>query len=149
MSPGLGTLDRFRRAAAALLKLDAIRAGGVTEARYASESDLRDIVERNFQVAIQAAIDLANEKIALQNWKTPATAREAFEVLAENHALDPDAAKSLESWAGFRNVLVRSYSAVKPERVVQFLNDELGDLRARFLELSRACGMVLPPASTP
>ena len=45
MSPGLGTLDRFRRAAAALLKLDAIRAGGVTEARYASESDLRDIVE--------------------------------------------------------------------------------------------------------
>ena len=149
MAPSPGILDRWRRAEEALLKLDAIRSKGVTAASYIADTDLRDIVERNFQVAIEAAIDLANELIAARRWRTPTSASEAFVVLAENKAIDAASAGSLGKWAGFRNVLVHSYAAVKPERVVQFLNGELAELRQRFLELSKGCGMVLPPPSTP
>ncbi len=147
MAPSPGILDRWRRAEEALLKLEAIRARGVTESQYTQDSDLRDIVERNFQVAIEAAIDLANELIAARRWRTPSTAREAFAIVAENKAIDARAAASLGGWAGFRNVLVHSYAAVTPSRVVHFLNAELGDLRQRFLELSQACGIA--PSSPP
>ncbi len=149
MAPSPGILDRWRRAEEALLKLDAIRARGVVEAQYISDSDLRDIVERNFQVAIEAAIDLANELIAHRRWRTPTTAREAFAVLAENKAIDVAAAASLGNWAGFRNVLVHSYAAVEPSRVVHFLQAELADLRQRFLQLASACGLPPGPNATP
>lgn len=149
MGPSPGTLDRWRRAEEALLKLDAIRSKGVTAASYVADTDLRDIVERNFQVAIEAAIDLANELIAARRWRTPTSAREAFEVLAENKAIDAAAAVSLGTWAGFRNVLDHSYAAVRPERVVQFLNGELGELRQRFLELSLASGLSSGAAPSP
>lgn len=149
MPPGQGTLDRWRRAEEALLKLDAIRARGVTEAQYASDSDLRDIVERNFQVAIEAAIDLANELIALRNWRTPSTAREAFGVLSENKVLDPAASASLANWAGFRNVLVHSYAVIDSSLVVRFLNAELSELRQQLLRLAQAAGLLPGAPPTP
>ncbi len=149
MAPDPGTIDRWRRADAALAKLFAIRARGVTESLYARDSDLRDIVERNFQVVIEAAIDLANELIADRRWRTPSTAREAFEVLAENGALDAGSVSSFGGWVGFRNVIVHSYTEIKANLVVGFLNTELDDLQARFLRLATACGFPPPSPSPP
>lgn len=142
MASDPGTIDRWRRAEEALVKLAAIRSRKPEEASYRADTDLRDIVERNFHVAIEAAMDLANELIAARGWRAPSTAREAFQVLAENGAIDAAAVQAMSGWVGFRNVLVHGDSRVEAARVLQILEHELGDLRARLVDLARAFGVV-------
>lgn len=143
MAPGMH--DRWRRAEEALAKLAAIRARSPSEVDYRADSDLRDIVERNFQVAIEAAIDLANELVAARGWRTPANAREAFEVLAENSAWEPARVASMSGWIGFRNLLEHGYAGVDARIVLRILNSELDELRAHLVGLAVSAGLVIPP----
>ncbi len=140
MAPGM--LDRWRRAEEALAKLTAIRARHPSATDYRADSDLRDIVERNFHVAIEAAIDLANELIAARGWRTPAGAREAFEVLAENGAFDRTRIASMSGWIGFRNLIVHGYANVDGGIVVRILETELDELRAHLVRLAASAGLV-------
>lgn len=136
MAPGM--LDRWRRAEEALAKLAAIRDRHPNETDYRADSDLRDILERNFQVAI----DLANELIAARGWRTPASAREAFEVLAENGAFDRTRIASMNGWIGFRNLIVHGYASVDAGIVVRILETELDELRAHLVRLAASAGLV-------
>lgn len=58
---------------------------------------LRDIVERNLEVAAQCCIDICNRIITLENMQKPADYYEAFVILGETGILSIDFAKSKAS----------------------------------------------------
>ena len=70
---------------------------------------LKDIVERNLEVAIQCSIDIANRIICVEDAQRPKDYYEAFLILGSIEVLPQPFAKKLAPMAGFRNVLVHTY----------------------------------------
>jgi len=84
---------------------------------YRDDRDLQDVVERNFELAIQAAIDLGLHLLADGPRPLPETNRAVFHALAREGLLDEERAASLSRMAGFRNVLAHEYAELLPELV--------------------------------
>lgn len=96
---------------------------------YLEDRDLQDIVERNFELAIQACIDLGVHLLADAPTSPPDTNRAVFRDLAREDLLDDDLADRLGEMAGFRNVLAHEYASVVPKLVHEHLT-RLDDVRA-------------------
>lgn len=73
---------------------------------------LRDIVERNLEVAAQCCIDIANRIISIEEALKPADYYQSFLRLGEIGVLPMDFARRFAPIAGFRNVLVHEYPAI-------------------------------------
>jgi uncharacterized protein YutE (UPF0331/DUF86 family) len=99
-------------------------------ARLRGDPVLRAAVERWLQVAVEACVDVAHHVVAAEGWTPPATAREAFEVLAAHSRIDAALASRLGRAAALRNVLVHDYVAVDLEQIARIVRDDLGDLEA-------------------
>lgn len=91
--------------------------------------DLRDIAERNFEVAAQCCIDLANRIIALEEAEKPRDYHEAIARLGEIGVLPGQLAQRLAPMAGFRNVLVHEYAGIDWDEVYASF-ERLDELRA-------------------
>ncbi|MGI5837187.1 MAG: type VII toxin-antitoxin system HepT family RNase toxin [Chloroflexota bacterium] len=104
-------------------------------AEFDADPYLRDIVERNLEVAAQCVIDIAHRIIALEKAKKPRDYYEAILRLGEIAVIPLDFARQLSLLAGFRNVLVHEYTAIDWDEVYRNLQN-LDDL-ARFSELIR------------
>ncbi|MFP4428902.1 MAG: type VII toxin-antitoxin system HepT family RNase toxin [Desulfovermiculus sp.] len=76
---------------------------------YDGDPYLRDIVERNLEVAAQCCIDICHRIVALERAQKPADAHEAILRMGELGVLEPWFAKQLAPIAGFRNILVHEY----------------------------------------
>lgn len=111
------------------------RAADAPLERYLDDDDLQDIVERNFEVCIQACIDLGLHVLADLPRPLPDTYRGVFVALAREGIIPSDLAGRLERMAGFHNVLVHGYTDLVGERVHAALAD-LGDIRAYVAEIS-------------
>lgn len=103
---------------------------------FDSEPYLRDIVERNLEVAAQCCIDISHRIIVIEGADKPRDYREAILRMGELGVLPPDFADQLAPIAGFRNILVHEYLAVDWDEVY----DNLVHLDAlfRFAALIRA-----------
>jgi uncharacterized protein YutE (UPF0331/DUF86 family) len=88
---------------------------------------LRDIVERNLEVAAQCCIDICNRIIVLEEAPKPQDYYEAIRRQGELGVLPPEFARSLAPLAGFRNVLAHQYLSVDWDKVYTPLHriDEL------------------------
>ena len=95
----------------------------------AADEDLRDILARNLEVAIQGCIDIALHLCAAHG-AVPPTAAQAFSVLAERGMIDRALAQKLQRAVGFRNVLVHEYTEVDWKIVMQVLRTGTRDLGA-------------------
>jgi uncharacterized protein YutE (UPF0331/DUF86 family) len=104
-------------------------------AEFDGDAYLRDIVERNLEVAIQCCIDISNRIISLEKAQKPRDYYEAILRMGELEVLPPDFARQLAPIAGFRNILVHQYLSVDWDEVYRHLQ-HLDDL-ARFAELVR------------
>jgi uncharacterized protein YutE (UPF0331/DUF86 family) len=96
---------------------------------------LRDIVERNLEVAAQCCIDACNRIISLEGAQKPVDYYDAILRMGELGVLPADFARHLAPLAGFRNILVHEYLAVDWDEVYQALHS-LEDLE-RFDESVR------------
>jgi uncharacterized protein YutE (UPF0331/DUF86 family) len=96
---------------------------------------LRDIVERNLEIAAQCCIDICHRIIALQNAQKPASYAGAILGVGELGVLPADFARHLAPLARFRNVLVHEYVRVDWDLVYQNLQ-QIADLE-RFATLVR------------
>ena len=96
---------------------------------------LRDIVERNLEIAAQCCIDISHRIISLEDARKPADYYEAILLMGELGVLPPDFARSLAPLAGFRNILVHEYLSVDWDYVYDHLRN-LDDLE-RFGNLVR------------
>lgn len=117
-----------------LLRLESLRENSLND--FLTDPFLRDIAERNFEVAIQCCIDIANRVLALHGIQPPNEARYAFLKLAELDILPPDFAKQLMPMAGFRNILAHEYLDINWNIVYSFFQS-LDDFK-RFGALLRA-----------
>jgi uncharacterized protein YutE (UPF0331/DUF86 family) len=98
-----------------------------TRVEFNIDPYLRDIVERNLEIAAQCCIDICHRIINLENFRKPSNYYEAFLILGENDVLDEEFARKLAPLAGFRNVLVHEYVGIDWDQVFQNLHrlDEL------------------------
>jgi uncharacterized protein YutE (UPF0331/DUF86 family) len=96
---------------------------------------LRDIAERNLEVAAQCVLDISHRLISLAGGAKPRDYYEAILRLGETGVLPPEFAAHLAPLAGFRNILVHEYLTVDWVEVYRNLQ-QIADL-AKFAELVR------------
>jgi uncharacterized protein YutE (UPF0331/DUF86 family) len=106
---------------------------GRPRADFAADPYLRDIVERNLEIAAQCCIDISHRIITLEQALKPRDYYEAILRLGELGVLPADFARQLAPVAGFRNILVHEYLQVDWDEVYDHLQ-HLDDLE-RFAAL--------------
>jgi uncharacterized protein YutE (UPF0331/DUF86 family) len=97
---------------------------------YLSNDDAQDIIERNLEVLIQAAVDINKSLLKRGSRRGAEELRtlknsESFISLAENNILNESLANELSKSGKFRNVLAHLYDEVVPEKVVSALQKAL------------------------
>ena len=95
---------------------------------FVSDHVVRSAAERNFQVAVQAALDIASMILADASVDVPQAYADLFPELAAIGVIPDDFAEKLTYMAKFRNVLVHMYLDVDPQRLYAYLQDNLIDL---------------------
>lgn len=106
-----------------------------SRADFDADPYLRDIVERNLEVAAQCCIYICHRIISLEKAKKPIDYYDAILRMSELGVLDSEFARSFAPIAGFRNVLVHEYLGVNWDEVFDNLQ-RLDDV-VRFAESVR------------
>jgi len=106
-----------------------------SKAEFDADPYLRDIAERNLEVAAQCVLDISHRLISLAGGQRPRDYYEAILRLGELGVVPPEFAAHLAPLAGFRNILVHEYLEVDWQEVYRNLQ-QMGDL-AQFAELVR------------
>ncbi len=89
--------------------------------------ELRSAVERNFQLAIECAIDIGEIIISKDGFERPEDYRSVFLTLGRKGIIPEDFAEDLSLAAGFRNALVHIYEDIDTGILYTFLTDRLED----------------------
>jgi len=89
--------------------------------------ELRSAVERNFQLAIESAIDIGEIIISEKGFERPEDYRSVFLILGRQGIIPMDFAEDFSIAAGFRNVLVHIYEEVDSSLLDVFLTERLDD----------------------
>jgi len=93
---------------------------------YQSDREQRAIVEREFQTAIEACIDIAGLLLRTVDAPMPETYAGRFTALKEHGILSEETSERMHRAAGFRNVLVHRYGdEIDDEQVYQHLQTQL------------------------
>jgi uncharacterized protein YutE (UPF0331/DUF86 family) len=104
----------------------------VTEPQFLANRERQYAVLHALQLAVEAATDIATHICAADDFGTPASYAEAFDLLARASILDPALATDLQAMARFRNRIVHFYAQVDLPTVYRVLQERLGDFE-RFL----------------
>jgi uncharacterized protein YutE (UPF0331/DUF86 family) len=102
-----------------LARLEALQ--DKARAEFDSDPYLRDIVERNLEIAAQCCIDICHRIIALENYRKPVDYYEAIMIMSELDILPADFARTLAPIAGFRNILIHEYLGIDWDKVYEHL----------------------------
>ncbi len=82
---------------------------------------LRDIVERNLEVAAQCCIDICHRIISIEKAQKPLDYYDAILRMSELGVLDPVFARRFAPISGFRNILVHEYLGLDWDHVYENL----------------------------
>lgn len=105
---------------------------------YRTDREQRDIVEREFETAIEACIDIGKMILRAEGADVPETNAQAFRELGTRSIIDQDIAERMAQAAGFRNILSHRYgNEINDRDVYNFLQEELPLFRA-YLHQIRA-----------
>ena len=94
--------------------------------------DVQNMVLHCLFVAIQSAIDVANDIIVMKNLEEPSTYKESFEILRKNKIIPDRLAKNLMALAGFRNIIAHLYFRIDAEKAYRVLKTADGHLEEFF-----------------
>lgn len=109
-----------------------VRKQDVSREQYRSEPETRDVVERRFEKATGACLDIARMLLKDIDGRAPESNAAAMERLHEVGVLPADVADEMAQAALFRNVLAHEYGDVLDHDVVFDALQDLGRYR-RFL----------------
>jgi len=92
-------------------------------------------VLREFQIAIEACLDIAAHIISEKGWKSPEKYRDIVDILVKNKIIPEDYGRIFKKIIAFRNIIVHEYLEVDLKIVYQNLN-KLNELRefAHYIE---------------
>ena len=103
--------------------------------KYQVSTDVKDIAERNIQVAIEGCLDIAKIVISSKELPEPKDNKGVFTVLAEAGILSDASLKFLVPMAGTRNVLVHGYDKVEDSVIYGVLKRHLDDFAVFLKEI--------------
>jgi len=84
-----------------------------------------------------SCIALAELVIKHNNLRLPQTYSEAFDILGDNHILNPEFAHSFARIAGFRNFLAHDYERIDGQRICQSLISGMDDVERYVHEVNK------------
>jgi uncharacterized protein YutE (UPF0331/DUF86 family) len=124
----LKTIDRKIKAVQDRVKrLELLSEGINSFSEYQRSPDLKDIAERNLQVAIEGCLDIGKLVISSKELPEPKDNKGVFTVLAEAEILSDESINFLVPMAGTRNILVHGYDKVEDSVIYGVLNRHLHD----------------------
>ncbi len=92
-----------------------------------SNYEKRSAVERNFQLAIECAIDIGEIIISKEGFERPEDYRTVFRILGRHEIIPKEFAEEFAFAAGFRNILVHIYEEVDLDVLKKLLAENLED----------------------
>lgn len=113
----LGYLERLERFSA------------IEREQFVADPDTHHLAERYLHLAMESVLDIGNHLIADAGLEAPDTYRDAFAILARHGVLESQLGRSLQRWAGFRNVLVHAYLAIDHGISWDAIANDLNELR--------------------
>ena len=135
MAPEL--LARYGKLQAAIQRLSSIRERKISLSSFKGDPDAQAMVERYFQVAVEALIDIGNHLISRKSLESPGTSAQVFEILGKAGLLDPELAGKLSRWARFRNILVHGYTDIDIEIEHRALMNDIEELKQGAAALAK------------
>jgi len=102
---------------------------------YQTSPDIKDIAERNLQVAIEACLDIAKIIISTNDLPEPKDNKGVFTVLAEAGILSKKTLQFLVPMAGTRNILVHGYDKVEDSIVFSVIKQHLDNFAEYLREI--------------
>lgn len=87
-------------------------------------------IAHGLQLAIQALIDLALHICSALGHEQLERYRDAADALGRLGVLSADQAHTLQSMIGLRNLLVHGYAEIDEQRLLQLIDNNLGDILA-------------------
>lgn len=107
----------------------------VTRAEYRTDVETRDIVERRFEKASQASIDIGRMLLRDIDGRAPDSNAAVMERLGDVDVLSDETASEMAQAAMFRNVLAHEYGDVLDQDIVYDALQDLGRYRAFLHEV--------------
>jgi uncharacterized protein YutE (UPF0331/DUF86 family) len=101
--------------------------------RFPTDPIYRGALLHYLYLLADSCIVLAELVIRDRRLRLPQTYAEAFDILGENHILDPVFANDFARIAGFRNFLAHDYEMVDPELICDAILSRLTDID-RFID---------------
>ena len=102
---------------------------------YAQSADLKDLTERNLQIAIEACFDIGKIIISQKMLRDPKDNKDIFVILAEAGIIGLRSLEFLTPMAGTRNILVHGYDKVDDSLVYGILKRHLDDFDIFLTEI--------------
>lgn len=95
------------------------------------EAAFKDIqaVKHSMLEAAEACLDIASHIIASEGFERPKEYSEMFETLEINGVIGEELASDLSEMARFRNFLVHRYDKVDNQRLEEFLEKDIDDIK--------------------
>jgi len=90
---------------------------------YLSQWELRDVIEREMEKAVQCCTDAGARLIALRGFRRARDNHDIFDVLAEQGVLPRPLAARLRELVGLRNLLAHEYRRIEDEKVFRHFQD--------------------------
>lgn len=97
----------------------------------------QDSVVLNLQRACEASIDIANHLIKNRQLGVPQSARDSFQLLAQNQCVLQSTAETLKKMVGLRNIAVHDYQALNIDIVIAVVRNHLRDFELFCLEIKK------------
>ncbi len=102
---------------------------------YISNKEIQYFIERAFQRAIEACINIGNHIIARGNLGTPGSFSDVFKILGRSGIISLELSEKFVNIARFRNKLVHLYWEIDPEEVYKYLKNNTGDLKEFYSKM--------------
>ena len=99
----------------------------------------QDSVVLNLQRACEASIDIANHLIKDRNLGVPQSARDSFQLLAQDQCILSSTAEALKKMVGLRNIAVHDYQALNLDIVIAVVKHHLKDFELFCSEVKVLC----------
>jgi len=124
--------QKLERLKEQVIRLEQVKKEVKTVADLKKDFTKEALLERLFQIALEAILDIGRMIISLENLPRPQENDEIFQILAKAKIISRDYAKKAFGMGRFRNILVHGYMIIEEERV--FENLERLDLLKKFVE---------------
>jgi len=84
------------------------------------------VVERLFQLTVDAAIDINTHIITRNNLESPDDYESTFKVLGKNQIIPLELGEKISGSVGLRNIMVHGYEMVQVKKMLDDISDGIG-----------------------